>query len=190
MGKLSAGYTSVFSWNHRATMTIKPNEVLSRVKLYTRSNILLEFLVCQPLSGLVSRRKHCRDFSKKNSHSFFVCLFQSLLWFLRRLTIYAVIILPYFPQTVSKSQRTSVCHLSRLCVYGISVNLKVKSLLKWEANKCLFEINKNSYSGDTDSGRSPNGLLVWRQRQRVFKRKGRRNNCISRREASLLVQIT
>lgn len=81
--------------------------------------------------------------------------------------------MPYLPQTVSKSQRISVCHLSRLCLYGSSVNLKVKDLSKWEANKYLYDITKNSYSGNTDSGRSSAGVLVWRQRQWVLMRKGR-----------------
>ena len=50
-----------------------------------------------------------------------------------------------------------------------TVNLKIKV----RGIKHSFEIQKNSYSGSTDSGRNPTGALIRRQRQGALKIKGR-----------------
>lgn len=42
-----------------------------------------------------------------------------------------------------------------------------------ERQETFFDIDKNSYLGHTDSGRSPNGVLIRRQRQLEFMRKER-----------------
>ena len=52
------------------------------------------------------------------------------------------------------------------------VNLKVKVPFKVRGRKHAFEINKHSYLGSTDSGRSPKDVLMRRQRPGVLRRTG------------------
>ena len=54
-----------------------------------------------------------------------------------------------------------------------NINLKIKRPFKARGNKPLFELLKNSYSGSTELHRSPSRVLIRRQRQRIFIRKGR-----------------
>lgn len=49
-------------------------------------------------------------------------------------------------------------------------------------DKHLFEIKSNSYSGRIDLGRSPNTVLIRRQRQVVIYEKGKDNNYINRKK--------
>lgn len=59
-------------------------------------------------------------------------------------------------------------------IFGI--NLKIKRPFKVRGNKHLFEINKKSYSGHTDSDRCPNSGPIRKQVQWVFMRMGREKN--------------
>lgn len=72
------------------------------------------------------------------------------------------------------------CRVSRLLSYLQNASTqKLKDEVR--GNKCLFEIQKKSYSESTDWGRNPSSVLIRRRRQWVFVRKGGDNDIDGRR---------
>lgn len=68
-------------------------------------------------------------------------------------------------------------------------NLKIKRPFKDRDNKCLFESNKNIFSGIANLGKSTHSIPIRRQRMGIYEKENG-SNYISRRKEFLLVQIT